>query len=610
MGYICHPQPSPKFVIDNIVPRTMSSLRKCVVELYKMMNSMVLTMVTKEAVSEEELLVTMETDDVERLRRMLEEDTSGKLLPTEMSPPGQEIRGVTGGNTAAVADYDAEEPGHEISESEEGWDDEQPPRNAVGTNFACAQGETIDSSTDAQLTGQTTIDETLVLDDFESEEEREDNRRKFRIWRSTSSDVEEDEKHLKFVTGYTLLHIASKYGAVKCVEFLLETPGFYPNMYIADYGGALPIHWAVSGNKAEVVDRLVKAGSRVNIGDILGRTALHIACSKGFIDCVKALLQAGSELDLNARDPDGFTPLISTMLRRKHYYRHKVNGVPNTARHVEIMKLLISAGANLDITAKSGFSALHLSVHLAEIEPFIDCLINSNVNIDQRIVKAGQEPGVDHNDIYGPTPLWFAIAGCHLSAARKLIQANANLNVCCRKQSVSRMHQLNVLPKRDVFAEMVQQFTSRDYLGVEVGDTMALYVDTTFEKVMTPFGIAVTRDLFPFALSIVRGGYAVTRHDIDWFQSRLERLSTTELPELMAEARSGRAMLQELESVKSLQWWCRRCVRLRLSTGLARLEQAVSGLGLPSKIQDYLLLKDVFGDPHLDSTEGHGVMES
>ena len=436
----------------------------------------------------------------------------------------------------------------------------------------------------------------------EDESDLEDRRRMFRVWASTSSDTEEDEKHLQFVTGSTLLHIAAKCGAIKCIDELLKTPDFHPNMYIADYGGALPLHWAVSANKPTVVDRLVKAGSRVNVGDILGRTALHIACSKGFIGCVKALLQAGSELDLNARDPDGFTALISTMLRRKHYYNREVNGKkPNTARHVEIMQLLIDAGADLDYTAKSGFSALHLSVHLADIEPFIDCLLHSDVDIDRRIVTPGYAPEgcfSDMNgDIYGPTPLWFAIAGNHLVAARKLILANANLNVCCRKQSVSSMGQLNCFPKRDVFAEMVQQFTSRDFLGVRPLDSAALSVDTTFEKVMTPYGIAVTRDLFQFAFDVVQCGFMVSRHDVEWFQSRLERLAMTELPEHLAKARAGRSMLCELGAVRSLQWWCRRGIRLGLPSGFSRLGKAVDSLDLPYKIKDYLLLKDVFEEP-------------
>ena len=498
-----------------------------------------LTAATKESVPEEELLETMETDDRDRLRRMLEADVAGKLRPTIVPRPGVD-----------------------------------------GTAAGAAEGGDDGSDQDGSISG-------------------------FYPSRGTARNMfnEDDFQHIQFVESYTLLHIAARYGAVQCVDLLLQTEGFQPDVYSAEYDGGLPLHWAVARNKPEVVDRLVGASCRLDIADCLGRTALHIACSKGFLACVEALLKAETDTGLNSTDPQGFTPLMSTMLRRKNYYRLKVKGVENSTRHVEIMRKLISAGAKLNMASKSGFTALHLAVHLAPFDSFVDCLLNSDVNVNQRSTQSGI--GLQDSYIYGLSPLWIALARSHLTAARKLIIANADLNLCCRTGN------LQAYSKQENVLENMQKFTSREFLGVDnMRDVFEFCSDGIFEEPLAPFGIAVALSLFKFAVDIVRSGYIVSRHETDWFRNRLRRphigFQSVSNPfgAYTDEKLNDEKLVDELTMVRPLQWWCRRCVRHRLPQGLHRIQTAVKDIGLPTKIQSYLLLVDVFpGTVRLDTTD-------
>lgn len=61
-----------------------------------------------------------------------------------------------------------------------------------------------------------------------------------------------------------------------------------------------------------------------------GDTALHIACQKGYKDCVRLLVAAGAALD--KKNGSGQAPLHVTVL----------------SRHLNIAILLLQSGANVD----------------------------------------------------------------------------------------------------------------------------------------------------------------------------------------------------------------------------------------------------------------------
>ncbi|VAI53884.1 unnamed protein product [Triticum turgidum subsp. durum] len=72
---------------------------------------------------------------------------------------------------------------------------------------------------------------------------------------------------------------------------------------------------AATGN-AGFLEDLLKVGMDPDVGDSKGRTALHIAASKGYEDCVQALLSHGC--NVNIKDAQGNTALWQAVAARHH----------------------------------------------------------------------------------------------------------------------------------------------------------------------------------------------------------------------------------------------------------------------------------------------------
>ena len=88
--------------------------------------------------------------------------------------------------------------------------------------------------------------------------------------------------------------------------------------------------WLLDNGKLDCVKALIEAGADLNAKENDGWTALHLAACNGKLDCVKALIEAGA--DLNAKDNDGWTALHLAARYGK----------------LDCVKALIEAGADLN----------------------------------------------------------------------------------------------------------------------------------------------------------------------------------------------------------------------------------------------------------------------
>lgn len=87
--------------------------------------------------------------------------------------------------------------------------------------------------------------------------------------------------------GLTCLHVASLYGQVAIVDFLLQR-GADPND--ADADCITPLHCAASRGHQNTLLLLLHASADTNLVDTRGNSALHLASDHGHDACVKALL--------------------------------------------------------------------------------------------------------------------------------------------------------------------------------------------------------------------------------------------------------------------------------------------------------------------------------
>jgi ankyrin repeat protein len=194
----------------------------------------------------------------------------------------------------------------------------------------------------------------------------------------------------------TALHDALEHGHVKVADLLLDAT-VSANVGQVDDLGKTALHSAVLKGYVDIVSRLLVAGSDVNILDKKQRAALHYATKKGHTEIVDMLLKAGA--NIHAIDVNGQTAL----------HHAAING------HEAVVGVLLGAGANIHAIDVNGQTALH---HAA---------INGHVEIMRRLLEAkGDINAVDEN---GQTAFHLAVMNGRVNVLKELTEANADTQV-------------------------------------------------------------------------------------------------------------------------------------------------------------------------------------
>uniref|UniRef100_A0A182QY78 Uncharacterized protein n=1 Tax=Anopheles farauti TaxID=69004 RepID=A0A182QY78_9DIPT len=140
-------------------------------------------------------------------------------------------------------------------------------------------------------------------------------------------------------TGESLCLIKAVYTrSLEMVRFVVEH--CKPALLVRDPYDSTPLHVAIAIDCNEIAAFLIESGTDVNASSKFGDTPLHVAARHGNIVAARMLILKYAAID--ERNASGLTPLMQAMY----------------SRNLDIMKLLIGAGANIDL----------LKLHLAEIE--------------------------------------------------------------------------------------------------------------------------------------------------------------------------------------------------------------------------------------------------
>jgi ankyrin repeat protein len=161
----------------------------------------------------------------------------------------------------------------------------------------------------------------------------------------------------------------------------------------------LPLNFLLSTDEA-LAQRLIQRGVNVNARDGKGDTPLHYVGKSE--KNARSLLARKAKV--NVRNQNGITPL------------HNLFGQKNAA----IIKLLLDRGAKVNVSDRGGMTPLHLAANTGKAD-IVELLIGRGANINARTTQNW-------------TPLHYGIS--HLEAAKKLIQAKANLTIQNRQGAV------------------------------------------------------------------------------------------------------------------------------------------------------------------------------
>lgn len=172
------------------------------------------------------------------------------------------------------------------------------------------------------------------------------------------------------IHGFSIFHVASRYGHDAIVERLLDYGAEVNSLTIQ---GSTALHLASGSGHAKVVDKLIKAGAELNVKDGQQLTALHHACMGCYQECVQILL--ANKADFSMGDQTGRTALFYASMAGQvgickdlldkganincvdNNQMTPLMGAANRGRK-EVCELLLKKGANKDLTDIRGWTAL------------------------------------------------------------------------------------------------------------------------------------------------------------------------------------------------------------------------------------------------------------
>jgi ankyrin repeat protein len=213
--------------------------------------------------------------------------------------------------------------------------------------------------------------------------------------------------------GDTALMVASRYGHQEIAKLLIEKGA---NVKARDYyGGDTALMVASRYGHQEVTELLIEEGADVNAQSEWNSTALMLASSYGHTEVTKLLLEAGADVNAQVNwysKSYSYTP--------KFFGLSQIKGCTalmyaSMEGHTEDVKLLIEAGADVNLQDKDGYTALMCASEIRYTE---------SVGL---LLEAGADVNVQ--DSSGYTALMVASEyGC-IGVAKLLLEAGADVNV-------------------------------------------------------------------------------------------------------------------------------------------------------------------------------------
>jgi ankyrin repeat protein len=251
--------------------------------------------------------------------------------------------------------------------------------------------------------------------------------------------------------------------------------------WVVKYGNEAPIYTsAKTGNSADVLKTL-RSGFDINARDADGLTLLMLAASNGHADLVARLIEQGADVAATCAEQNDFDAMmmacaaghaeVARLLLEQGVDVNK-RYAPGSSRgrvgnqtalsfaanrgHLDVCRLLVSRGANMEIVADSGYTALMWALMSSSSEATAELLLDSGANPDPnsrpidayagalstpltmaarnglarivlRLINAGVN--LDGIDASGWTALKHASQAGHDEIVKALIKAGADLNL-------------------------------------------------------------------------------------------------------------------------------------------------------------------------------------
>ena len=276
----------------------------------------------------------------------------------------------------------------------------------------------------------------------------------------------------------TMLHTACATGNVSIANLLLAQKA---HVNAVNYNKDTPLHLAIyfitdEKKQRKMVELLISHGADVNMKNVKGFTPLHFAATKAKTSTARVLLQ--NKADPNCQTEVKNTPLILAVCFIEVEEKQK-----------EMVKLLMSHGADVSMKNVEGFTPLHFAAKKAKTStarvlfqnkadpncqtklkgtPLILAVYFIEVEEKQRemvelLISHGAY--VSMKQVEGFTPLHFAAKKAKTSTARVLLQNKADPNCQTKLKDTPLILAVDLIEDEKKQREMVELLISH---GAEV----------------------------------------------------------------------------------------------------------------------------------------------
>ena len=226
----------------------------------------------------------------------------------------------------------------------------------------------------------------------------------------------EGKVNYKIDNGYSVLHFAAlNDGNVEIIKVLVSM-GAIVNAKADD--SRTPLHVALSNKNIEAAETLIDLGADVNISEDSGLTPFDTAIMYGLVRIVEACLSHGANVN-PAEQRDLPPPLHMAVLSKK----------TAGSRNLEIAKLLVAKGADINAKTIAGDTPLDLANKISKDMPMILFLLNNSSieDITQFIMQNYPDINVQYDN--GWTFLHGAVSEGYTNIVKALLAMGVNINI-------------------------------------------------------------------------------------------------------------------------------------------------------------------------------------